>query len=86
VWDGKHGKHETIRDLKCQACGKKFTSRKNTILYRLKTDSEKIAKILWLLAVGVDGSVLEEVFGVREITIRSWLCRSGMLGRRLMSK
>ena len=36
-----------------------------------------------LLAVGVDGSVLEEVFGVREITIRSWLCRSGMQGRKL---
>jgi hypothetical protein len=83
VWDGKHGKHETIRDLKCQACGKKFTSRKNTILYRLKTDPEKIGKILHLLAVGVDGSVLEEVFGVREITIRSWLCRSGMQGRKL---
>ena len=52
VWDGKHGKHETIRDLKCQACGKKFTSRKNTILYRLKTDPEKIGKILHLLAGG----------------------------------
>ena len=83
VWDGSHGKNEEIRDLKCQSCGKKFTSRKNTILYRLKTDSEKIAKIMNLLAVGVDGSVLEEVFGVREITIRSWLCRSGMQGRKL---
>ena len=26
---------------------------------------------------------LEEVFGVREITIRSWLCRSGMQGQKL---
>jgi transposase-like protein len=49
----------------------------------LKTDSEKIAKILNLLAVGVNGSVLEEVFDVREITIRSWLCRSGIQGRKL---
>jgi IS1 family transposase len=40
-------------------------------------------KILWLLAVGVDGSALEEVFGVREITIRAWLSRSGMQGRKL---
>lgn len=83
VWDGKHGKYETIRDLKCQACGKKFTSRKKTILYRLKTDSGMVEKILWLLAVGVDGSVLEEVFGVREITIRSWLYRSWEQGRKL---
>ncbi len=26
---------------------------------------------------------LEEVFGVREITIRTWLCRSGMQGKKL---
>jgi len=83
VRDGSHGKHEVIRDLKCQACGKKFTIRKHTILYRLKTHSGMVEKILWLLAVWVDGSALEEVFGVREITIRAWLCRSGMQGRKL---
>ena len=49
---GSHGKQEQIRDLKCQACGKKFTSRKNTILYRLKTHSELVEKTLWLLALG----------------------------------
>jgi hypothetical protein len=26
---------------------------------------------------------IEEVFGVREVTIRTWLCRSGMQGRKL---
>jgi IS1 family transposase len=31
----------------------------------------------------VDASALEEVFGVREITIRTWLCRSGMQGKKL---
>jgi len=36
-----------------------------------------------LLALGVDASALEEVFGVREITIRSWLCRSGIQGKKL---
>jgi hypothetical protein len=80
---GKHGAHEVIRDFKCQACGKKFTARRNTILYRLKSHSELIVKILWLLALGVDASELEEVFGVREITIRTWLCRSGMQGKKL---
>lgn len=83
VGDGSHGKYEEIRDLKCQACRKKFTVRKNTILYRLKTHSGMVEKTLWLLAVGGDGSVLEEVFGVREITIRAWLCRSGMQRRKL---
>jgi hypothetical protein len=80
---GSHGKQEQIRDLKCQACGKKFTSRKNTVLYRLKTHSGLVEKNLWLLALGVDASALEEVFGVREITIRTWLCRSGMQGKKL---
>jgi IS1 family transposase len=42
-----------------------------------------IEMILWLLVLGVDASALEEVFGVREITIRTWLCRSGMQGRKL---
>lgn len=80
---GCHGKHEMIQDLKCQACRKKFTSRKHTILYRLKTQSGMVEKILWLLALGVDASALEEVFGIREITIRTWLCRSGMQGKKL---
>jgi hypothetical protein len=52
VGDGSYGKHEENRDLKCQSCWKKFTIRKHTILYRLKTHSETVEKILWLLAVG----------------------------------
>jgi IS1 family transposase/transposase-like protein len=80
---GSHGKQEPIQDLKCQACRKKFTSRKNTILYRLKTQSWLVEKILWLMALGVDASVLEEVFSVSEITIRTWLCRSGIQSKKL---
>jgi len=53
------------------------------MLYRLKSHSEQIVKILWLLALGVDASALEEVFCVREITIRTWLCRSGLQGQKL---
>jgi len=30
------------------------------------------------MALGVDASALEEVLGVREITIRTWLCRGGV--------
>ena len=80
---GTHGSQEAIQDFKCQACGKKFTARRNTILYRLKSHSGVIEKILWLLAFGVDSLALEEVFGVREITILIWLCRSGLQGKKL---
>jgi hypothetical protein len=43
---GKRGKLEAIQDFKCQACGKKFTARRNTILYRLKSHPELTVKIL----------------------------------------
>jgi transposase-like protein len=59
------------------------SARRNTILYRLRSHSELIVKILWLLSLGVNASALEEVFGVREITIRTWLCRSGMQGKKM---
>jgi hypothetical protein len=43
---GYHGKQELIRDFKCQACRKKFTSQKNTVLYRLKTRSWLVEAIM----------------------------------------
>ena len=69
---GSHGKHERIQDLMCQACGKKFTVRRDTILYRLKSHSEKVAQVLALMAEGVDVSTLERVLGIGEGTLRTW--------------
>jgi IS1 family transposase len=76
-------RYEEIRYLKCQACRKKFTIRKNTVPYRLKTHSEMAERILWLIGLGVDASALEEMFGIQEITIRSWLWRSGVQGNKM---
>ena len=45
--------------------------------------AEKPFGVERLVALGVDASALEEVFGVREVTIRTWLCRSGMQGKKL---
>ncbi len=75
---GSHGKNEKIQDLRCQACGKKFTVRRDTVLYRLKTHSAKVALALALLAEGMDVSALERVMGIGEGTLRSWLIRAGM--------
>ncbi|MFZ6029540.1 MAG: hypothetical protein ACOYYS_17645 [Chloroflexota bacterium] len=80
---GTHGKYERIQDLRCQFCRKKFTVRRHTVLYRLKTLSTTVAKVLHLLVVGVDVSAIEEVFGIREMTLRTWLSRSGMHGEKL---
>ena len=35
------------------------------------------------LAMGVDISALEEVMAIRESTLRTWLVRSGVQGRKL---
>jgi hypothetical protein len=40
---------EAIRDFKCQACGKKFTARRNTVMYQLKSHSAMMKKILLVL-------------------------------------
>jgi IS1 family transposase len=80
---GSHGKQEKIQDLICQACGKKFTVRRDTVLYRLKTHSEKVAQALALMAEGVDVSTLERVMGIGEGTLRTWLTRAGLHAQKL---
>ena len=87
---GSHGKHEKVQDLMWQACGKKFTVRRDTVLYRLKTHSGKAAQAL--MAEGVDVSTLERVMGIGEGTLRTpqerayrrtWLTGAGMHVERL---
>lgn len=83
---GWHGKNEEIQDLKCQACGKKFTVRKHTVLYRLKTHSRIVCLALNLLALGVDISELREALEIRESTRRTLLTRSGEHGHKLRER
>jgi hypothetical protein len=83
VGDGKHGKVEDIQDLLCQACGKKFTCRKHSVLYCLKTHAKVVSLSLKLLSLGMDPSALEEALEIRESTLRTWLARSGAHGRKL---
>jgi IS1 family transposase len=80
---GSHGKYERIQDLRCQCCHKKFTVRRHTVLYHMKTLSTVVSKVLHLLVVGTDISAIEEVFGFREMTIRTWLSRGGVQGEKL---
>jgi IS1 family transposase len=77
VGDGKHGSAERIQTFRCQACHTTFTSRRNTALYRLKTPSQQIARVLSALAEGLDPSAAERVFGYRQATITTWLSRAG---------
>lgn len=86
VFDGAHGKHERIQDLRCQACGHKFTVHRGTILYRLKTHSARVAEALTFLAEGVAVSVLERAWRVYESTLRTWLTRAGLHAQKLHAR
>ncbi len=75
---GGHGRQEYIQDLKCQACGTKFSIRYGTVLYRLKTPSQRVGEVLSALAEGLSVGAAVQVFGHGEFTIRSWLMRAGL--------
>ncbi len=80
---GSHGKYERIPDFFCQECESKFTIRKHTLLYRLKTLSKIIFIAMSLLVLGIDTSALQEALGIQESTLRTWLTRSGTQSRKL---
>ena len=83
VGDGTHGKYELIQDFLCQACQSKFTCRKHTVLYRIKTHPKIVCLSLTLLARGIDINALADALEMREVTLRTWLSRSGDHGRKL---
>ena len=71
VGDGKRGIHKHIQYWKCQWCDKRFSSRLQTPLYRLKTDEGHIVLVLMLLAEGCDISVLVRCSGQVQSTSKS---------------
>jgi IS1 family transposase len=77
VGDGKHGRAEQIQTFRGPACCTTFTSRRHTPLYRLKTPSHHVARVLSALAEGLDPSAAERVFGYRHATIITWMSRAG---------
>jgi hypothetical protein len=58
-WDGTHGRVKQIQTFHCQACHATFSARHNTPLYRLKTPSQQVARVLSALTEGLDHSAAE---------------------------
>jgi IS1 family transposase/transposase-like protein len=83
VGNGKGGKEHPIQHFRCQACRCSFSSRRNTPLYYLKTSSDRIEMCLWLLAEGVDISVLVRFTGHVDATVTRWLLRAGQHSENL---
>lgn len=48
IGHGRHGKHEPIQDLLCNACNHKFSIRRNTALFRLHTPTQNIEQSLYM--------------------------------------
>lgn len=83
VSNGWRGKEEPIRQWKCQACGCKFSERRNTPLYYLKTASKRVAEVMTALAEGVDLSAATRIFKFHHTTLSRWLGRSGQHSQQL---
>jgi IS1 family transposase len=83
VSNGWEGETEPIRQWKCQACGCRFSDRRNTPLYRLKTASAQVAQALTAMAEGVDLSAMTRIFPFHHTTFSRWLARAGEHGREL---
>ena len=80
---GHHGTREAIPDLKCQACGRKITSRMMTALFRLRTPSEKVSLILNSIAEGMSEEGATRTFNpsderphLQSNTLRRWIARA----------
>lgn len=75
VGNGKRGINNDIQHFRCQCCRTDFSCRRNTPLYYLKTASDRIEMVLWLMAEGVDISVMVRFTGHADSTITRWLQR-----------
>lgn len=80
---GHHGLHDPIQDFYCQACHRKFSARRHTALYRLKTPPTRVAQVLHAVAEGLSSQAAARVFQVPENTVRSWISRAGQHSQSL---
>jgi len=83
--NGKRGKRKDIQTFKCQCCQASFSSRRSTPLYHLKTHSDRVEMCLWLLAEGMDISVLVRFTGHVDATLARWLTWAGLHSENLHS-
>jgi transposase-like protein/IS1 family transposase len=72
-----------IQDFYCQACHRKFSARRHTALYRLKTPQARVAQVLHAVAEGLSAQAAARVFPGSETTVRSWISRAGQHSQSL---
>jgi len=65
------------RRYKCEQCGKTFSERVGTPLYKLKKAGELFVTVVTLLAHGCPVQAIVAAFGLDERTVKEWFMRSG---------
>ena len=65
----------------CTACHKTFSATKGTALYRLRTATETVTRVVTLLAHGCPPQAIVAAFGFDERTVASWMARGGVQGQ-----
>ena len=63
---------------RCSVCGKTFSARAGTPLYRCHTDEEEAGRILTLGQHGCPIAAIEIAFGFQRRTIRRWGEQAGL--------
>lgn len=67
----------------CVVCQGTFSATKDTLFYRLRTDSVQVMLVITLLAYGCPLQAIVQAFGFDERTIKEWWRRSGEHCRRV---
>ncbi len=62
---------------RCRVCGRTFSARQGTALYRLRTAEATVTQVITLLAYGCPPVAIVQAFGLDERTVRSWWQRAG---------
>ena len=61
----------------CKVCEKTFAVSKGTLFYRLRTEPERVMRVIVLLAYGCPLQAIVKAFGFDERTVKSWWQRAG---------
>ncbi|RMF84887.1 MAG: cell division topological specificity factor MinE [Nitrospinota bacterium] len=76
IRSGFYGKGKRIPLLKCQVCGKRFSVRRNTVLFKLKVKEETFYQALAFLVKGKKIATTAQMVGCDPKTIRRWVKRA----------
>jgi transposase-like protein len=74
---GRYGKNDSIRFLRCRSCGRRFSERKGTPLFRSHLAKDKATALLEHVAEGCGVRQTERLVGVHRDTVTRYTRKAG---------